>query len=71
MNPCPRYPGTGPCRCKTEFSRDNRQSEWLFVEQPLISDRLMRNDGPGLDQPRLLPSVDTPGVIPLRWARPC
>lgn len=68
--PCPRYPNAGPCRCPDRFSPDNPQACPLFPIQPTIADRLMRGDCNERDEPRYFPAVDTPGVIPLRWARP-
>lgn len=66
---CPRYPGSGPCKCP-KFNFSNSQADPLFLIQPTIADRLMRGDGPERDEPRYFPSVDTPGFLPLRYARP-
>lgn len=70
---CPKYPGTGPCRCRLpmQFGQQTVDREALGGMQPLIADRLMRGEGAERDKPRYFPSVDTPGVLPLRWARPC
>jgi hypothetical protein len=67
---CPRYPNSGPCKCAERFDVSNSQAAPMFGIQPLIADRLMRGDGAQRDEPRYFPAVDTPGVLPLRYARP-